>query len=48
MADQVGKNATMRGTNQFVRKGQTAGAFGNDPNQQAKGQARQTTRELKP
>lgn len=48
MADQVGKNATMKGTNQFMRKGHTSGAYGNQPAVQAKGQGRQTAQELKP
>lgn len=48
MPDQVGKNATPKGTNQFMRKGQTAGGFGNDPAVQAKGGGRQAARDLKP
>lgn len=48
MADQVGKNATQKGTNQFMRKGHTAGAFGNDPAVQAKGRAAQVRNELTP
>lgn len=48
MADQVGKNATMKGTTQFMRKGHTAGPFGNDPAVKAKGKAGAPTRDLKP
>lgn len=48
MADQVGKNASHKGTKQFKRKGHTAGAYGNDPSTQARGAAKQTGRELKP
>lgn len=44
----VGKNSTMRGTNQFQRQGQTAGPFGNDPNKDAVGEAAKAPRELKP
>lgn len=47
MADQVGKNGSMRGTDQFKRKGQTAGAYGNEPSVQAKGVSAQSARELK-
>lgn len=49
--DQVGNNASQKGTTQFKRKGQTSGAFGNDPAVQAKGSAKQTPgsgNELKP
>lgn len=48
MADQVGKNATMKGTNQFKRRGQTAGPYGNDPGVQPKGKAAAPARDLKP
>lgn len=48
MPDQVGKNATPKGTNQFMRKGHTAGPYGNDPGVKAKGKASATPRELKP
>lgn len=44
----VGKNATLRGTNQFMRQGHTAGPFGNDPNKDATGQVGAPPRELKP
>lgn len=48
MADQVGKNATMKGTTQFKRKGQTAGTYGNDPAARPKGKAAAPARDLKP
>lgn len=48
MADQVGKNATHKGTNQFMRKGHTSGPYGNEPSVRAKGKAAATPRELKP
>lgn len=30
-SDSVGKAGAMKGTNQFMRTGQTSGKFGNDP-----------------
>lgn len=47
MADQVGKNASHKGTPQFKRKGQTAGPYGNDPAVRAKGKASSPSRDLK-
>ena len=45
--DRVGADATYGGTNQFKRKGHTAGAFGNDPAIKAKGAAAGNASDLK-
>lgn len=37
-----------KGTNQFMRQGHTAGAYGNEPSTEAKGQAAKPAKELKP
>lgn len=37
-----------KGTNQILRQGQTAGPYGNDPSYEAKGQAGDKPRDLKP
>lgn len=37
-----------KGTGKFDRQGHTAGPYGNEPNMQAKGQAGDKPRELKP
>ena len=37
-----------KGTNQFMPQGQTAGAFGNDPTEDAHGHAADAPRQLKP
>lgn len=39
---------TKRGTNQIMRQGHTAGAYGNDPAVQARGEAGDKPRDLKP
>lgn len=44
MAPQISKKRT----GQFMKQGQTASAFGSDPNMTAKGQAGETPRELNP
>lgn len=43
-AEQVPK----KGTNQFMRMGHTASAYGNDPSKDAKGEVAGKPRELKP
>jgi hypothetical protein len=37
-----------KGTNQILRMGQTAGAFGNDPMAEGKGSAGEKARDLRP
>ena len=37
-----------KGTNLFMRQGQTSGAYGNDPTVQAKGEAGSKAKDLKP
>lgn len=41
-------SANRKGTNQFMRQGHTAGIYGNDPAKEAKGQAGNPPKELKP
>jgi hypothetical protein len=37
-----------KSTNQFMRQGHTSGPFGNEPNRDAKGQAGEPAKEIKP
>ena len=37
-----------KGSNQILRQGQTAGAYGNDPTYEGKGSAGEKARDLKP
>lgn len=48
MAESVGNSQTRKGTNQFMRQGHTSGTYGNNPSIEAKGQAGQPAKELKP
>jgi hypothetical protein len=48
VADSVGKTVNSKGTNQFVRTGQTAGQFGNDPSASGPADSKGSARELKP
>jgi hypothetical protein len=42
-----GEQLPRKGTNQFMRMGHTAGAYGNDPSTDAKGGLTKSPRELK-
>jgi hypothetical protein len=47
-ADKVGNDMGKRGTNQFMRQGQTAHIYGNNPSIDAKGSITAPPKDLKP